>query len=722
METRRDGILGAAALALVLASPARAEEDPPRDVPVAASTPVVDGVLDDGAWDGALVVDDFVARLPVEGAAPTTRTEVRLAHDRRALYVAVRAVDPRPETVRATAARRDDFAIATGDQFVIAIDSFRDRRNGYWFSTNPLGARVDAQFSDEGDRFDDAWNGVWDAAARVGGEGWTAEIAIPWSTLRFREAPEVVMGINLFRRLPRTNEQLFAPAIPLVHANGTPNVSVARAYRFRDIDGGARLDVRPFALAAGGRGGPADDARSLDGGLFARLPLSDAVTLSGAFRADFSEVEADEDRLNLTRFSLFLPEKRDFFLENAGLFAFGAPGEAELFFSRRIGLVPGAGGADETVPVLWGAKAAGRAGPVEFGVLSGATGDAPSADGERFDVARARVVLGARSTVGAFWSRRGTEAGGRATAGADFSLFLPEEIRLQGFVAGTRGGGDDSGAWYVSASRSGERLAFTLSALDLSPGFDPALGLLARPGTRRHEASLVVPWFPGEASAFRRVAPGLSVVRYDDREGEGFDERAVLSLATDARRGWSLSAEVVRQRERVTSPFPLYRDVVVEAGSYERWEAAATFASDPARPLSGTVQVRAGSLYGGRHGFLRAELAWRPSRVLTFAPALYADRVLLPGAGFTAWVARARLGVTASARLSFDVLGQYESERRGAGVGLRVRYDFREGTQVLLAWDSVEMRDGVVLGAAPGGTRPERRSRAALKCSYLLQF
>ncbi len=710
-------IVSVTAALVVLASPSIADGARPYDVPAADVPPVVDGALDDPAWTGALRVDDFVARLPVDMAEPSVRTEVRFVHTDRALYVGLRAFDPHPESIRANSMRRDDFAITADDQFVIAIDSFHDRRNGYWFSTNPRGARVDAQFSDEGERFETAWDGVWRAAARIDAHGWTAEVEIPWSTLRFRAADEVVMGINLFRRVPRTNEQLFAPAIPLVYAYGTPNVSAARTYRFRGIRGGARLDLRPFALVGSTRNGGRDRRDSSDAGLFARSPISDSITLAGTLHADFSEVEADENQLNLTRFPVFLPEKRDFFLEDAGRFAFGVPDEAELFFSRTIGLVAGPSGEVATVPIDWGAKITGTAGRVEFGVLSGATGGASGSPGERFDVARARVVLGGRSTVGGFWSRRrAAGVGGHATRGLDLVRFLRHEVRLRGFVARDDDASARRRAWFVALDRGGERAAFTVSALDLAPGFAPALGLVARSGTRRLEAGATLPWFPDRASPIRRFAPGFSFVRYDDRLGDGYDERASVSFGVAWRNDFTAAAEVARQRERLGAPFVLYRDVVIAAGSYERSELRLSAATDPTRSFSGTGEIRSGGLYGGRHLFASVDATWRPNRFIVLSPAVLSDRVARRGARFTATVARIRLGVTTSPRVRIDVLGQYESEQRAAGVGLRFRYDLREGTRVVAAWDSIDRR--LPLGAGA----PRRTDRAALKFSYRVLF
>jgi hypothetical protein len=587
------------------ARPAVPDPVPPLDVARTDEPPRIDGRLDEPLWQRATRVEAFVARYPIEGAAPSRRTEVLLAYTERALYVAVRAMEPEPGAIRATALRRDDFAITRDDQFALAIDSFRDRRNGYWFSTNPLGARVDAQFADEGERFEDNWNGVWDTAASTCDGGWCAELEIPWATLRFPAGPEVVMGINLFRRIPHTDEQLFAPLIPLSFAGGTPSVSIAPPYRFRGISG-------------------------------------------------------------------------------------GVPGEVELFFPRVIGLVETPAGEVATVPLDWGLKAAGHSGRLELGLLAVATGSADGFPGERFDVARARFSLGERSYAGGFWSRR--DGGGLAhqTTAVDFSHYFARQVRLQGFAARDDQGGAGSDAWFASLSRAGERLAFELSLLELGRGFQPAVGLAARPGNRRLAVGLALPWFPGPQATVRRFAPQLELRRWEALDGTEYDQTIALGFDVEWKGGLRLDSEVLRQRERLAAPFTLYRDHIVHAGDYARWEAGATLASDPTRPLSWEAGLAAGGRYGGRHLSGNFGLSWRPGHRLVVAPLSLADRIELGEAAFTATVAQLRIGITPTARLRLDLLGQYESEQRATRVGLRARYDWREGTNLIVAWDAEE--------------------------------
>jgi hypothetical protein len=356
------------------------------------------------------------------------------------------------------------------------------------------------------------------------------------------------------------------------------------------------------------------------------------------------------------------------------------------------------------------------------GVLSAETGDlddATGARGERFDVARARVALGGRSFAGAFWSRRDGSGEAHTTAGADFSHFFPAEVRLQGFAARDERGEASAGASYASLSKGGERFAFELSLLELEDGFEPAVGLVARPGTRRLVARLDLPWFPAKRSTVRRFVPTLDAVRYEDLAGPGFDQLVAVGFGVDFKSDFGIDTGVLRQREHLTEPFVIYRDVVVPAGSYDRWEAVVEVESDPTRPLHYEGEIAAGGLYGGEHLFGRFRLTWRPTHRFVISPSLLADRVELDHAEFTAWVARLRVGLTPNAKLRFDLLGQYETERRAAGFGVRARYDFREGTEFVIAWDTVESRDP----PRPTGRRSVARTeRGAVKLTYLVRL
>src|SRR5262245_23599802 len=392
---------------------------PPR----ITSSPHIDGILNEEVWKRALVVSDFIQRLPREGSIPSERTEMRVLYSETSLFLGFIAYDSQPEQIVATVFKRDDWDITQNDQLAFAIDSYNDGRSGYWFSTNPLGARVDAQFANEGDLWEDNWNGIWECKARINSTGWTAEIEIPFATLRFRNGPENIMGINLYRRIIRTNENLFAPLIPLRYLNGTPNVSVARKYKFIGIHGGDQLYVKPYAL-----GGYSSDtissASAKNAGADVRYQITNSLISNVSVRTDFSETEVDDRQINLTQFSLFFPEKRDFFLESSSNFQFGIPGQTEMFFSRRIGLSEDA---TQAVPMLIGGKLTGKVGGLDLGVLNVQT-EATNLDrAENFSVIRLKQSIGPRSYFGGIFTNRTGNGESDQTYGLDLNQYLFHE-------------------------------------------------------------------------------------------------------------------------------------------------------------------------------------------------------------------------------------------------------------------------------------------------------
>jgi len=490
----------------------------------------IDGVLDEEVWKQALVIADFVQRLPKEGTEPTKRTEMRMLYTRTNLYLGFRAYDSRPEKIVATVMKRDDFDLVQNDQLAFAIDSYDDGRNGYWFSTNPLGARVDAQFGNEGDLWESNWNGIWNCKTRMDTQGWTAEIEIPFSTLRFRKAEENIMGINLFPRIIRTNEQIFAPLIPLQLSNGTPNVSAARKYRFEGIQGAEHLFIKPYGLS-GFSSETGSTAVEKNAGIDARYQVTNSLISNFSLNMDFAEADVDDRQVNLTRFPLFFPEKREFFLESAGNFLFGVPGETEIFFSRRIGLSEDS---SETIPILFGARLTGKLRAVDIGILDVQSRSDSCRNEvfevcslrprENFSVLRLKAGMASRSYVGGIITNRLTESASSSQSyGVDMNLYLWNEIFLSGFAAGVHSpdrNGDflDSAAFDLNLSRGGERTSFQIRYTDIAEDFIPAIGFVQRLDTRRFLGSLFIPYYRKQG-ALLSLTPGYQMIREEDHSG-----------------------------------------------------------------------------------------------------------------------------------------------------------------------------------------------------------
>lgn len=696
-----------------LAGPVRAQERPTR----VERGPEIDGSLDDAVWERALVVDDFLQRAPREGGAPTEYTRVLLLYTETALYVGVEARDSRPGEIVATVLKRDDFAATADDQFAIAIDSHDDGRNGFWFSTNPLGARLDAQFFDEGAVWQSEWNGVWASESRRGPEGWTVEMEIPFSTLRFEPAVEVVMGINLFRRIIRTHEALFAPLIPLQYACGSCNVSIARKYAFRGITGGRRgLRIEPYLLVgrreAATEAGDRDRSSVTDAGVDVRYGLTDDLRLDLSVNTDFALAEVDERQIDLSRFDLFFPEKRDFFLEDAGIFSFGAPAETDVFFSRRIGIARDESGAARAVPILAGGKLTGRAGPVEIGLLDVRTESTSTTEWRNYGVGRFKVGVGDRSHVGGIaTSVTGPGSGDEIVIGVDGTVHFGDLAGVRGFAAGLsrdpegEEAREDAGTWALSLFREGERLAFEAGVARVGEEFAPVAGFVTRRGIRKWSGRLAVPRYL-DGAGVRRWTPSVDAVVYDDLSG-GVQTAAVdATVAVDLVREDRVALRLGRRMETVEREFGLFRDVLVPAGEYDWLEGGIEASTKPGRALSGSVGAVAGGYFGGRRVGIEGSLRWKLGRHLVVSPYHSSSWVELGDESFTARLTRLRANLSVDTHLSMGALIQRENQTGQLASHVRLDYWFGEGEALSVVWNEVGEGSGFEgAGAASPGSR-----------------
>ncbi|TDI45010.1 MAG: hypothetical protein E2P02_08400 [Acidobacteria bacterium] len=388
---------------------------------------VIDGVLDEEAWKSAPIATNFIQSEPEEGAPAMFDTEVRVLYDENNLYFGVLAHDDDPDSLIIKDLTRD-FATFAVDGFSVILDTFHDRRNSYIFSTNPMGAKSDAQSLSEGQEFNEDWNGVWHVAGQIEDRGWTAEFAIPFKTLKFKNVDSQNWGINFLRRNRRFNEESYWSPIPRIY--DASRVSLAGTLEeLRDLRPGTRFKLTPFATANVSESSDSDTDGSFEGGLDAKVSVSTGLTLDLTLNTDFSQAEADLQQVNLSRFSLFFPEKRDFFLENAGIFRFGPPEDPRfrrfrrqaglsagsgfpagqtrgndllLFFSRRIGLSEG-----RPIPVQGGGRLTGRYGAYQIGLLSIQTGEEEGlSTGDNFSVVRVKRDILANSDIGVMFINR----------------------------------------------------------------------------------------------------------------------------------------------------------------------------------------------------------------------------------------------------------------------------------------------------------------------------
>jgi hypothetical protein len=680
------------ALMVFLPAPLNAADDdvrspgrPERQVAMATGVteaPTIDGdVLGDPAWADVPVLSSFWQTRPDEGQPSSERTEVRIVYTATTLYIAVICFDSEPSRLIVADSRRDADLSET-DSFRLIIDTYRDRQNGFIFGTNPAGVEYDAQVSAEGEGSGGGgrraqagaggglnvnWDGDWTVRTRSGDFGWSAEFAIPFRTLRFAGAGPQTWGINFERTIRRRNEVSYWA--PLPRQFGLTRVSLAGDLEGLDLVRPRNLQLSPFVLTQGahssGGGLPAATQRpelSLGGDL--KYGLSAGLTLDATYNTDFAQVEADEQQVNLDRFNLFFPEKRPFFLENAGIFAVGQSGEVDLFFSRRIGIGPGG----MAVPIVGGLRISGDVGGTRLGLLNMQTaqvgvGGLPT---NNFAVARVRRELPGRSAIGAIVTNR--QGLGEHAVSDDYNRVLALDGQLglgahgllSGFAARSFTPGRDERAHAFRMQSSYNSAGWLLQAgyTEVGEGFNPELGFLRRRAFRRADA-LVFRRIRPEVLGFQELRPHVSYFTY--RGLDGFHETSFLHVDNhwEWRNGIEIHTGVNFTHEGVRQPFTLLSVLAVPTGSYSHREAMLVGMTDRRRWISLRTQAIIGGFFGGSRVSLSPVLAVRAGDAFNAELSVNRNDLSLPSGDATVHLVRARLSYSFTPRIYAQTLLQY---------------------------------------------------------------
>jgi hypothetical protein len=668
------------------------------------ASPRLDGVLDDVAWRAAPAASGFRQREPAEGEPATEETEVRVVYDNEALYVGILARDREPDAVIGRILERDQVMtpgpdgaarFAGDDAVAFTLDPFHDHRNAFLFATNPNGAEVDALVTDESAALNLDWRTVLRTAARRTRDGWSAELAIPFRSLRYPDASgEQVWGFDVERVVRRRNENALWSA--WTRAEGGLH-RVSRAGHLVGLRGLPRsradVEVRPFGLGGATREpGGAGDSLDVRAGADLKWEARPGLVLDATVRPDFAQVEADDEIVNLTRFELFLPEKRDFFLENAGIFDFGTRGAYEtppflLFFSRRIGIL-----GDGEVPLLGGLRLSGRAGRQTVGLLDVLTGGAPPAERTNFAVARLKRDVGSRGYVGAMITDRSTSADSRTDLGLDASLWATERLNLQGFAARTTGS-DGAPDWALrgAAEYQGDPVYLFGEYLRIGPEAQTAMGFVTQTDVRRASGKAQYTWRP-LLPVLRSLAAFAGGRHQAHVDGRLRDENAFAGASIDLHSGDGLSVTHVRGAVDLDGGFDLAGQIPVPAGHYRLADTVATLYTSTNRPLSAVLNGSRQRLWDGVVEAATGALALKGGSHLSLSASLTRSAAALPGGSFVAYVTGLRLGWAFSTRLQAHAYGQYNSlDRRFTG-NLRLRLTHRPGSDLYVVLDE-ERRD-----------------------------
>ena len=707
---------------------------------------VVDGVLDEAPWRQAPKIGELVQRIPRAGAKPTERTEVTLLHDKDHLYIGVMCYDSEPKRVLASVMARD-AQLNPDDRLSIILDTFRDQSNAFYFSTNPNGALVDGLVFANGETNDD-WDAIWIVKTSRSDEGWSAEFAIPFKSLSFPSS-ETVWGFNISRIIQRKLEEVRWTGARFQ----TQFFQVSEAGEITNLEGihqGVGLDVRPFIAQRWFHSGETgNDVVRGKPGLDLFYNLTPSLRLSTTINTDFGETEVDDRQINLTRFSIFFPEKRSFFLQDAGIFNFATTGidqpggipstGAEIFpfFSRRIGLLRG-----QEVPIDYGIKLTGRAGRTEIGVLNVRTREVPGVAVGNSIVGRFRQNFLEQSYVGAIFTGGDPARAPASDAGSDptasfSSSTLGVDMRLAtsdflgtgrnmlvnawGLKTNRPGISEKNASYGFGAHYNNDRFQGQLIWREIQENFDPALGFVQRSNARMLRLGASFNPRPNPASGIQQMFHDVFFTRFTRLDNGLVETWKLYFTLVDWHfmSGDSLHSlfDLNPTYERLFEPFEISPGVVLPAGEYRFMPMRIFFTSAQKRRLQGSVGFTFGDFWSGTAKGVQTGLRYQlPPKFLirlntnqTFAR--------LPQGNFVARIVSTQINYAVSPFLSFSNLIQFDNRSGNLGLQSRVRWTLKPGNDLFFIFGQGWIQE-------MGGFYDFRQqdSRLATKLQYTFRF
>ena len=688
----------------------------------------IDGRLDEEIYASVAPIDSFVQQLPIEGVPATEPTDLWVLFDDDNLYIAARCHDSQADRITANELRRDNNGIwQYNDNFTVAIDTFHDRRNGFFFQTNPIGGVRDQAINDGANNVN--WNTVWDVKTSRFDGGYTLEMIIPFKSLRYRSAGPQTWGINIRRIVRSKNEVSNLTHVPAEYStNGVSQMAMAATLVGVETPAQSmNLEVKPYASASLTTDRtsrvPFSNDLGRDIGIDAKYGLTRGMTADLTVNTDFAQVEEDQQQINLTRFSLFFPEKRDFFLEGQGIFDFGGQSGQRagaipiLFFSRRIGLSGG-----QAVPVIAGGRVTGKAGRFDVGALGITTDEKPSAGAvtTTFSALRLRRNILRRSSVGMIATGRwpaasGTGDNGTAGVDADLRFFDNIEATLSWARTSSPGLRGNDASYRGRFDYGGDRYGFGVDRVVVQANFNPEVGFVRRTDFAMN--TLGVRFSPRlRRGPIRRLSWNANLEYISDAAGDVLEDRSQsgqFGIEFNSSDQVRVSAE--RSYERLPSDFAISPGVVVPAGGYSTHTFSGNYTLAQQRRVSGTISASHGSFYGGTRTSAGYSGRVAFSANVGVEPNVTLNWVRLPYGDFTARLVGLRLAVAPTARLGFSGLTQFNPTSRTLTSSARMRWEYTPGSELFVVYS-----DGRDTGVR---NFPLLQNRSiAVKATRLLRF
>ena len=702
---------------------------------------VLDGNLDEAIYSDHPPFGDFIQLVPVADAPSSERSDVWLSYDDANVYVTCRCWDSSPpEEWVVNELRRDAVGLRNNEHFGVMFDTFYDRRSGFMFYANELGARTDYAVVDEV-RANLDWNPVWDVAGGRFEGGWIVEMAIPFKSLRYLSGSGRLWGLQLRRSIRHKNEWAYLSPVPpsMAGSQGLTRISSAGTIVGLELPpAGNNLEVKPYAISDLTTNRLSDPATrnvvDADVGIDLKYGIMANLTADVTLNTDFAQVEVDEQQVNLTRFSLFFPEKRDFFLEGRGTLDFGQ-GRAvgfrgggvgrgfrgrndapTLFYSRRIGLDRG-----EVIPIQAGGRVTGKVGGYAVGAMNIQTGanDPAGVAGTNYSVVRVKRDILRRSSIGALFTNRSVSmdgSGANQAYGADAALALFTNLQLGGYYARTETpslNGDDE-SFQVAGQYNGDKYGASATRLKVGADFNPEIGFVRRSDFTKSSGSLRFSPRPASIEWIRKLTWEARVDYFENSamvvESRKHQGRFNAELENSDR----FTVEATREFERIVDPFPVGSDIEIGAGSYAFTSYRASYKLGEQRRVSGTVAFQWGDFYDG---MIRA-ISLNQGRLvvtnqLSIEPGVSLNLLDLPQGEANQTVLRLRSDYAFTSRMFASALMQYNTADRILSTNLRFRWEYRGGSELFLVWTDERDR-------APGGTGLRTRA-LAVKVTRLLR-
>ena len=664
-----------------------------------AEAPRLDGRVDEPLWQPIDPATGFIQRNPEEGRPSSENTEVRIAFDDKNLYIGIICFDSRPEEIVINHNRRDGLK-NDSDYVIVLLDTFHDGQNGFVFGTTPTGIEHDAQVSKAGQTRGGGggpsraggggaqrggssalslnWDGVWEVKSQITRRGWESEMAIPFRTLRYRPGSDQSWGLNIERNLRRRNE--LSHWSPVSRAFRFIHVDLAGTLQGLEIRNHRSLKLLPYVLGGFSQnythpGDPSKFERNV--GLDVKYSLTPSLTLDGTVNTDFAQVEVDEEQINLTRFDLFFPEKRPFFLENSGFFEFGSPREVEIFFSRRIGIDQ----YQHQVPIDGGVRLSGKSGPYQMGMLNMQTrkvdGVVPA---DNYSVARFSRELPNRSSIGVIGVNRSSTSAiennrpYNRTFGADANFGLGRFANWFNFASFTQTpglkGGNHAYASHLEYDDSTHE--FRLGYLEVGEHFNPEVGFVPRVGYRKTNYFYRYHYYPN-SSLIRSWEPHASRRAWYSLENNDIEsDFQHYHVDSKWQNGARLGVSWNRNFERLDEPLEVVPGVTIPVGRYAYDEIIANYRTDPSAPvfLSGTAA--AGGFYDGKIRSLNLNGGYRHSHNLSWTASYLRNMVRLPVGDFNVDLVGLRFNWSFTPKSFLQTFSQYNTVSQTLGHNIRL--------------------------------------------------